>query len=162
MLNELSNCNRNSAILPVLKANQLAGSLRLKGKGPISNGVLITDAIIYGIKLADAPYHVLRRMAGLKASGLIDWWINYLLRYVSDDKSVKNVNPTSMKGNIVMVFLILVMGVLGVGTTALIIKNVSRILKFLIRHLSTFILSITTWVLNVRKSYMLKVCSRKK
>lgn len=135
----LGSCNKTAVLLPDFEANELYYDLkRNKFSAFLGNDLKISTS--YGISfIRRVNLNALRRMNGLYAAGLWDWWTKMLVDVMTRIKGGflgDGTNPTKasdMNGNIVVVFFIYGVGV-AVGVAVFTVETHKRI--FLIANLA--------------------------
>lgn len=138
----LFDCNKSALVIPEDLANELGRELLLMNMPHVYMGKEIYSGMRLSLFFKGwiQPI-VLRRLKFIKESGVWDWWPRFILSSkqfdIKESYSRKEVETPNMKGNIVLLFILL-MGCLA-GVVLVFIFEVYKMIAFALQN---FILSI--------------------
>jgi hypothetical protein len=111
---DLKKCAKTSWILPEYMAHRLSKRLRkLDLHSDVGVNGYAKRQILFNFQ-GSVPGSLVKRISRLQHSGLFEWWKNFVNR--TDLGKVNNVEPPkppNMKGNIQLIFILLLSGLLG-------------------------------------------------
>lgn len=112
----MNDCNRSALMLPVNLCNYYARQLAKVGHQHVFIGKESFSNASSVIKISGpVPSFVTQRINGLKATGIVEWWldmIDYGRSFRSTDWHMGHLERPTMQGNISKIFFLLVAGLL--------------------------------------------------
>jgi len=125
----MEHCNRTALILPHGGCMQNAMHLRRKGYQNVYVGeeTFVKYIRVFSITGRIPPF-VIKRLGGMQASGIWEWWLTILQRraIINDAQSGTVVRAPNLEGNILVIFAILGIGFVA-GWLCYLIENLKRV-----------------------------------
>lgn len=127
ILDSLKNCTRTAWILPVNMAHRMAQSVRQSNlHSDVGNEEYFRSdlSLVLG---GFVPEVALRRLDSVKESGIFEWWHQLNIKWMyHKDYSVIQPREPSMKGNILVIFIVWSVGI-GLGIFSCLFENYTKL-----------------------------------